>query len=110
MGIVNMERDILVFMERAVSDVRIGPPHVSLYMAIRLCWLRQGGEGPVLFTARELMPLAKIGGGTLFHQCLRQLHSYGYLVYEPSFNPAVKSRVFLILEEENVGCGHGSGL
>ena len=93
--------EISVFMEQARIDPRIGPLHISLYMAILYCWLEQGGSGPVLFTGKELRPIAKIAGETPFHRVIRQLHTYGYIVYEPSFNAAVKSRVYL--PERRVG-------
>jgi hypothetical protein len=89
---------ISVFMERARVDPRVGPLHISLYTAVFYCWMRQGGDGPVETTAKELMPIAKIAGGTPFYRCIKQLHKYGYIVYEPSFNPAVKSRVWLVFE------------
>jgi hypothetical protein len=96
--------DISVFMDQARVDGRVGPLHVSLYVALYYCWQRQGGSGPVEFVARELMPLAKIAGFTPFHRCLKQLHTYGYIVYEPSFNPAIKSRAFLPIHK---GDGYG---
>jgi hypothetical protein len=87
--------DIVKFMERVRGDVRIGPLHISLYMAILYRWAEQGCTEAVEFTAKELMPVAKIAGGTPFYRCLRELHRYGYLEYRPSFNPAVKSKVLL---------------
>lgn len=87
--------EITGFMDRARGDPRIGPLHVSLYLAIVYCWVQQGSQGPALVSGRELRPLAKITGGTPFYRVIRQLNAYGYIVYEPSFNPAVKSKVFL---------------
>jgi len=94
--------EIWSFLEQARGDPRIGPLHISLYLSIYYCWVRQGG-GPVNCSARELMPLAKIGGGTPFYRRLKQLHRYGYIVYEPSFNPAIKSRVSLPVEKGKEG-------
>jgi hypothetical protein len=91
--------EISVFMERVQYDPRIGPLHISLYMAIIFCWARQGRPDRVLVMAKELKPLAKIVGGATFFRCIRQLHRYGYIVYEPSYNPAVKSRIFLSAQE-----------
>jgi hypothetical protein len=106
--VMNGQKEIGEFMERMREDPRIGPPHVSLYMAIFYWWLAQGSEGPVSFTARELMPWSKIGGSTLFYQCLKELHLYRYLMYEPSFNPALKSRVYLVFEDVHIVYGNGS--
>jgi hypothetical protein len=88
--------EIALFMEQARIDPRIGPLHISLYMAIFYFWIQQGRNGPVQFTAKELMPVAKIAGGTPFYRCIKQLHQYGYIVYEPSFNPWVRSKVILL--------------
>jgi hypothetical protein len=88
--------DIALFMEQIRMDPRIGPLHISLYLAIFYCWRLQGGNDVVEFTGKELMPIAKIAGGTPFYRCIKQLHEYGYIRYEPSFNPAVKSRAVLV--------------
>lgn len=92
-------KEITEFMDRAWSDSRLGPMHVSLYMAILYCWLQQGGAGPARVSGKELMPLAKIGGSTPMYKSLRELHEFGYIRYQPSFNPAEKSKVYLPLLE-----------
>ena len=96
---MNELSEISLFMERIQYDPRIGPLHISLYMAIVFCWAQQGRPERVQVSAKELKPVAKIAGGAPFYRCIRQLHRYGYIIYEPSFNPAVKSRIFLSLLE-----------
>lgn len=86
---------LAVFMERIQSDPRIGPLHISLYMAIVFVWARQGRPSRVQVSARDLKPVAKIAGGAPFYRCMKQLHRYGYIIYEPSFNPLEKSRILL---------------
>ena len=92
--------EITDFMDRAEKDSRLGPIHVSLYLAILYCWIRQGGRGPARVSGKELMPLAKIGGPTPMYKSLRELHEYGYIEYQPSFNPTEKSKVYLPLLEK----------
>jgi hypothetical protein len=89
--------EITGFMERAERDARLGPMHISLYLAIIYSWIQQGGEEFVSVTGRELMPIAKIGGLTPMYKCLRELHEYGYIEYWPSHNQYQKSRVYLTL-------------
>ena len=89
--------EITGFMERAERDARLGPMHISLYLAIMYSWIRQGREEFVKVTGRELMPLAKIGGLTPMYKCLRELHDYGYIEYWPSHSQFEKSRVYLTL-------------
>ena len=92
--------EITNFMERAKKDSRLGPVHVSLYLAILYCWLMQGGEGPARVSGKELMPIAKIGGLGSLYKSLRELHDYGYIGYRPSYNAREKSSVFLPLLEK----------
>ena len=92
-------REITDFMERAAKDSRLGPMHISLYLAILYCWLEQGGAGPARVNGRALMPLAKIGGPTPLYRALRDLNEFGYIEYKPSFNAMEKSKVYLPLVE-----------
>jgi len=92
-------REITDFMDRVEKDARLGPMHISLYLAILYCWLRQGGEGPAKVSGRDLMPLAKIGGPVPMYKSLRQLHEFGYIEYRPSFNRWTKSEIYLPLME-----------
>jgi len=92
-------REITDFMERAERDPRLGPLHISLYVAILYCWLRQGMEGPVRVSGRELMPVSKIYGFRPMYKSLRELHEFGYIEYHPSYSPKGESRVYLPLLE-----------
>jgi hypothetical protein len=92
-------REITDFMERVEKDPRLGPMHISLYLAILFYWLRQGGAGPAIVSGRQLMPLSKIGGPTPMYKYLRELHAFGYIVYQPSMSPKGKTRVYLPLLE-----------
>jgi hypothetical protein len=85
-------------MEMVGNDARVGPMHISLYVAILHLWAAQGRGKMVEISARKLMPVAKIGGVGPYHRTIRQLHAYGYVKYEPSYNPEVPSRVYLLLD------------
>ena len=89
--------EITSFMDRAEKDARLGPMHISLYVALLYRWIRQGKDEFVSVTGRELMPIAKIGGLTPMYKCLRELHQYGYIEYLPSHSQFEKSRVYLTL-------------
>ena len=87
--------EIEKFLDRAREDPRIGPLHISMYTAILYCRSKQSGHNPVAVSARRLMPLAKIRGAGPYHRTLRQLHEYGYLHYEPSYDERHPSKVWL---------------
>ena len=78
---------------RVLADARLGPLHVSLYLA--LCQLRAMEGEPVQIHARKLMNAAKIGGNTPFYRTIRELAEFGYIVYKPSHDPARRSEVWM---------------
>lgn len=81
---------ITPFLDRFSDDPRIGPTHISLFISILL--MTEGNkEHPVLFK-RDLVKKAKISHST-YHRCIWQLHNYGYIKYEPSFDPLVGSTI-----------------
>jgi hypothetical protein len=93
---------LMLFLRRAKEDPRIGPVHLGLYLAIVYLWSEQGGGAFIQISARTLMPVAKIGGVKLYHRSVRQLHDYGYLRYEPSYDPELPSRIYLYSGRETL--------
>jgi len=83
------------FMEKVSDDPRIGPAHISLFVAILNFWKLQAFASPVSVFGRDLRKFAKIGGNSLYHRCMRDLKEFGYIGYVPSFNPALGSLVYL---------------
>ncbi len=82
------------FMNEVREDGRIGPSHISLFMAILQCADRQG-ENPVCVFSRDLMPLAKISGSATFNKNIWELHNYGYIRYIPSYNHFLGSMIYI---------------
>jgi hypothetical protein len=94
-----MERKALSNFFRAIrEDNRIGTSHISLYMALLECWNQHDFQNPVFITRKKLMEDAKINGLGTYHKCIRDLHDYGYIRYQPSYNPAIQSKVTLLVE------------
>lgn len=78
---------------RMDSDPRIGPMHISLYLAIVRLSYEKNHINPISFFSRDLMSRAKICGTATYHRCIRDLHELGYIAYEPSFNHLRGSRI-----------------
>jgi len=78
------------------EDCRIGTTHISLYMALFQFFNLNGFKNPVFITRAAVMKAAKISGLATYHKCIRDLSELGYIQYEPSFNPAINSKVFLL--------------
>jgi hypothetical protein len=84
------------FYATVVPDATIGISHISLYMALYQLWRLNNWATPILIKRQEVMRLAKIGSCATYHRCLKQLIEIGCINYEPSSNPAQKSKVYLV--------------
>jgi hypothetical protein len=84
-----------LFIRVVSSDPRIGPTHISLYVVIYFLIRAQNAER-IRVQCRELMQAAKIGGIATFNKCIRDLHSFGYVEYKPSFDRYRGSTVSLV--------------
>jgi hypothetical protein len=81
------------FYEAIQEDNRILPSHIAVYMALFQCWQLNDFQDPVAVVRRQVMQRAKISGLATYHRCIRDLHTYGYINYQPSYNPAKPSFV-----------------
>jgi len=84
------------FFTNVREDHRVGPTHISLYMALFQLYHLNAFQNPVIITRSLVMDVAKISGLATYHKCIRELHNYGYIQYVPSFNPRVGSKVWLV--------------
>jgi hypothetical protein len=82
-------------MEEAREDHRIGPLHLSVYLALIFLRAEQNSGNEVEVSARQLMPLAKIASPGPYHRVIRELDRWGYIRYEASFDARLGSRVWL---------------
>lgn len=83
------------FYKAIQDDQRIGSTHISLYMALLQQWNINGGMNPVVLYRSVIMKAAKISSRHTYNKCIKGLHEYGYIIYEPSLNPSVHSRAYL---------------
>lgn len=75
------------FFIKAIKDERIITSHISLFASICQCWQNKAFQHPISITRKELMRLSKIASFATYHKCMRELDSFGYLKYEPSYKP-----------------------
>jgi hypothetical protein len=81
------------FVEAIRYDPRITSYHVSLFVAI-VHFRGSGRVGEKIYAfSHELMPLAKISSGRTYHKCIKDLHDFGYIEYEPSYNRFLGSKI-----------------
>ena len=84
------------FFEAIQENNRIGPVHVSLYMALLYERARQGFADPFHIFSHTLMPMAKISGSATYYRTIRDLHRFGFIRYMPSHNYMIGSEVYML--------------
>ena len=89
-------KELISFYSAIKSDPRIGTTHISLYMALFQFYNLNRLSNPILITRTAVMEVAKISGLATYHKCMKDLNDFGYIKYEPSYNPAISSQVYLL--------------
>lgn len=108
---MNYIQHLSAFFKQMESDNRMSPFHVSLYMALFYRWNRSRFENPITICRNEILSMSKIGSVNTYTKCLKELHKWKYIRYEPSHSPLKGSRVYLfpfqsITDEEHLQpCG-----
>jgi hypothetical protein len=90
-------KPIAGFFEAIRKDRRISITHIGLYAALVQYWQEHDFVNPMEAYSYEIMELAKLSASTTYHRCIRDLHAYGYVHYEPSFKRDRRSRIRLNL-------------
>lgn len=83
------------FLKRAANDHRLLPSHISLFMAM---FYYSPDEEPQSFfkvSRKKLMHFSRIKSVATYHKCIRELVAYGYIIYQPSYDPYRASMVSL---------------
>lgn len=82
------------FYEVIAEDARISATHISLYLALLQAWKKRLSKSPFFIQRDTVMKVAKISRKT-YNKRMKELQQYGYIKYEPSSNPFVRSSVYL---------------
>ena len=89
-------KELTSFYSAIREDNRIGTTHISLYMALFQLYNLNGFCNPVYITRALVMDVAKISGLATYHKSIKDLDEFGYIEYQPSFNPGISSKVILL--------------
>ncbi len=99
---MNYIKHLTGFFEKVAIDNTLNPTHVSLYIALFQFWNCNRFRNPISINRDEVMRISKISSKATYHKCLKNLHSLGYINYEPSFNPFRGSHVILFNFSEDL--------
>ena len=89
-------KELTRFYSAIRDDSRIKPMHICMYMALFQFYNLNSFKNPVEITRAQVMASAKINGKATYHKCIKELVAFGYIQYEPSYNPGIASRMFLL--------------
>lgn len=92
---MNYIRQLSAVLEKMDSDSRVTPFHISLYLALFRRWNLNFFKNPISVSRDELMKLSKIGSVNTYIKIMKELDSFGFIRYQPSYNPHRGSLVYL---------------
>ncbi len=93
---MNYIKHLSGFFDKVANDKTLNPTHVSLYMSLFQFWNCNRFKNPISISRNEVMRISKISSKATYHKCLKNLHTLGYINYEPSHNPFKGSHVYLL--------------
>ena len=99
---MNYIKHLTGFFEKVAVEKTLNPTHVSLYIALFQFWNCNRFKNPISISRDEVMRISKISSKATYHKCLKNLHSLGYINYEPSYNPFKGSHVYLFNFSEDL--------
>lgn len=93
---MNYISHLTAFFERASMDTRLNTTHISMYMSLFQFWNFNRFKNPISISRSEIMKVSKISAIATYHKCIKELNAFGYIIYEPSYNPFKGSLVKML--------------
>ena len=90
---VNYITHLNTTLDKFNTDERIKQGHITLYLAFFHLWNRKFFKETLTINRELIMERAKIKSKTTYHNHLRDLDSWGYLTYYPSYHPLRGSKI-----------------
>lgn len=81
------------YIKKVTADTRLNTSHLSIYMALLVCWQNQDYVTQFRISRKEIMRLSKIAAISTYHRCMKQLIQFGYFKYEPEYDSYKGSKV-----------------
>jgi hypothetical protein len=81
-------------VRRMGKDQRLMVTHISLFTALFVRLQRNDFISPFPVTRKALMGYSRIASIATYHKCIRELDEYGYIYYQPSYDPVKGSLVY----------------
>jgi len=86
------------FLNRMADDERLNTSHISLCFAMIICWNDQNHRMPFKISRKILMDYGKIASISTYHICVKDLISFDFIRYVPSYNSYQGTLVTLLIK------------
>ena len=83
------------FLHSLTRDERITVWHMGVVFGI-LQLATTNASGPIFISRKLVMQLGHIKNIVTYHKCIKELQSFGYIEYFPSYHPGIRTRVHLL--------------
>jgi len=93
---MEINNPLSAFFVAIEKDFRISTTHIAIYVALLQYRIDKGFINPIQVFRHEITPLAKISSAYTYHKCIKELSSYGYIKYEPSFKKTHGSMIYFV--------------
>jgi hypothetical protein len=93
---INYIRHLNAFFAQVRKDDRLHAHHISLYMALFQVWNLYRFQNPFPILREEVMSLSRIGSRSTYVGCLKHLHIYQYIIYQPAKHPYAPSLITIL--------------
>jgi len=91
---------------KMVEDNRLSPLHIALYNGLFLIWNECGFETELSINRNDVMKVSKIGSANTYTKLMKELDTFKYISYKPSYNPLKGSKVEMYIFDN--GCDKGT--
>lgn len=88
------------YIKKVTSDARLKPIHIALSLALCDVWIVEQFQQPYRVSRRVLMQASRIRSKATYHKVIKELQSFGYIKYNPSYHPVKASQVLLVITDE----------
>jgi len=90
---INYIKHLNAFFHSLSNDKRLNATHVSMYVVLFYQWNNARFSDEFYINRNEIMSLSRIGSKGTYHKCIKDLHTWQYLEYLPSYNPLIGSSI-----------------
>ena len=88
---------LITFIHKLTSDIRLKPSHLSLCLALCHAWMRSNFQNIFQVSRSKLMAASRIQSRATYHKVMKELQAFGYVKYTPSYHPVKGSSVGLVI-------------